>query len=336
VKLSVVKILKFLAKFLVLIFTTLFLIEICYRFNVINFYKAENLALNSKQDLENSNIDIMVFGDSFSATSKEINYVDMLRKNTTKPSVLNFSVPGIGIRQVNTFASSKIKKHNPKVILYQVYVGNDLIDVNHIWSLEKFSMSRNLYWEASDYFLSLSYLNHKATIFRPRINSRTYTMAEDSFVVDYYDARTRRFLNFNPSFFNDMVMLKKPFNERYEEWLSHMNYFLETIPKDIKVYVLWIPHCTQVNDHYSDNFKKLGSSFDDKPKVQQSEYPYFSNAKKDLEVYKNVTQLNPLEFFQTRDSITSRLYFENDPHINYTGNKVLNDFLQTKMFPNAN
>ena len=335
-KLPVVKFFRFSANFFGILLITLVLLELCYRYHVVNFYKTENLALNTKQDLENNNIDLMVFGDSFSATSKAINYVDMLRNNAKKTSILNFSVPGIGIRQVNTFASSKIKKHNPKVILYQVYVGNDLIDVDHLWSLEKFSVSRNLYWEASDYFLSLSYLNHKSTVFKPRINSRTFTMAKDSFYVDFYDIRTKRFLNYKSSFFNDTFMLKEPFKSRYDDWLTYMHKFLETIPKDIKVYIVWIPHCTQVNEHYIDNFNTLGATFNDLNKIQQSNsYPFFTSAKKDLSPYKNVILLNPLEIFQFKDTLNSRLYFENDPHINYKGNKILYEFLKTQIFPYA-
>ncbi|QHI38105.1 hypothetical protein IMCC3317_34910 [Kordia antarctica] len=325
------KIKKFFINTAIVVVVTFVLFEVLYRYSVIDFYKAETAHLNTETDLANTSVDFLVFGDSFSATAKEINYIDKLREKNPKASFVNVSVPGIGVRQVNTFAKAKIKKHQPKAIIYQIYVGNDLVDVNHLWSWEKFSVARNLYWEASDHFLSLSYLNHKATVFSPRVNSRTHTMATDDFSIDFYDERTKRFLNFDRSFFNNTLLLKEPFKARYDVWLGYMQTFLETIPKDIPVYLVWIPHCSQVNDYYLNNLNQLGATFDDKTTVQQLNYPFFAQAKKDLKAFTNVTQLNPLETFQANDTENYRLYFANDPHINDNGNVVLRDFLQTEI-----
>ncbi|MBC8757570.1 hypothetical protein H2O64_23080 [Kordia sp. YSTF-M3] len=315
----------------IIVLVTFVLFEILYRNSVIDFYKAETSHLNNVADLEKPSVDYLVFGDSFSATAADMNYIDKLKRNNPNKSFVNVSVPGIGIRQVNTFAKAKIKKHQPKAIIYQVYVGNDLTDVNHLWSWEKFSIARNLYWEASDYFLSLSYLNHKATVFSPRVNSRTHTMATDIFSIDYYDQRTKRFLSFDRSFFNNTLMLKVPFKERYDAWLEYMKTFLETVSKDIPVYIVWIPHCSQVNDFYANNLNQLGANFEDKMTIQQTDYPFFAQAKKDLKAFTNVTQLNPLETFQANDNASHRLYFSNDPHINTNGNVVLSDFLQSEI-----
>jgi hypothetical protein len=273
----------------------------------------------------------LVFGDSFSATAKEINYIDKLKQKNPAASFVNVSVPGIGIRQVNTFAKEKIKQHQPKAIIYQIYVGNDLIDVNHLWSLDRFSLARNLYWEASDHFLSLSYLNHKASMFSPRVNSRTYTMATDEFKIEYYDQRTKRFLQFDNAYIETMLTLQSPFKKRYEAWLEYMHTFLATVPEEIPVYLVWIPHCTQVNSYYMNNIKALGATFTNADRIQQNMYPFFAQATKDLKAYTNVIQLNPLTTFQANDSETNRLYFANDPHINDKGNKVLSDFLQLKL-----
>ncbi|WP_298508334.1 hypothetical protein [uncultured Kordia sp.] len=325
------KIKKFLINFTIIMVLSFLLFEVLYRYSVIDFYKAETSHLNSEADLANTSVDFLVFGDSFSATAKEINYIDKLRANNPNTSFVNVSVPGIGIRQVNTFASSKIKKHNPKAIMYQIYVGNDLTDVDHLWSWEKFSITRNLYWAVSDCFLSLSYLNHKASMFSPRVNSRTYTMATDVFSEEYYDQRTKRFLNFDAGYFNNTLMLKDPFASRYDAWLAEMHHFLETIPKDIPVYLVWIPHCSQVNSYYMSNLNRLGATFEDEVAIQQSEYPFFAKATKDLNAYTNVIQVNPLSVFQVNDTFDHRLYFANDPHINDQGNVVLSDFLQSEL-----
>jgi hypothetical protein len=310
---------------------SLLLFEVLYRYSVIDFYKAETAHLNSEADLASTSVDFLVFGDSFSATAKEINYIEKLRVNNPEATFVNMSVPGIGIRQVNTFASSKIKQYNPKAIIYQIYVGNDLIDVNHLWSWEKFSIIRNLYWEVTDYFLSLSYINHKLSVFSPRINSRSITMRTDEFRPEYYDQRTIRFLNFDTSYLTNTLLLKEPFTSRYTTWLEEMQTFMETIPEEIPVYLVWIPHCSQVNGYYMNNLKSLGATFEDEVAIQQSAYPFFARAAKDLEAYKNIIQLNPLPIFQVNDTSDRRLYFANDPHINDNGNVVLSDFLQSEL-----
>ncbi len=325
------KIKKYFINASIIVLVTFVLFEILYRNSVIDFYKAETSHLNSTVDLEKSSVDFLVFGDSFSATAKEINYIEKLKQNNPNSSFVNVSVPGIGIRQVNTFAKAKIKQHQPKAIIYQIYVGNDLTDVDHLWSWEKFSIARNLYWAASDLFLSISYLNHKAAVFSPRVNSRTYTMATDEFSVDYYDQRTKRFLNFDRSYFAKTLQLEEPFKVRYNAWLSHMQTFLETIPEDVPVYLVWIPHCSQVNTYYMNNLKELGAIFDEETITYQLDYPFFAQAKKDLKAYTNVIQLNPLMSFQANDSSNNRLYFANDPHINNNGNVVLSDFLQSEI-----
>lgn len=327
---------KFLAKIKKLLFQivligliSLLLFEVLYRNGVIDFYKSELKALNTEETLSKKTVDFLVFGDSFSATAKEINYIDKLRNAYPDKSFVNASIPGIGIRQVNTFAGHRIKQYEPKAIIYQIYVGNDLIDVDHLWSTEKFSLTRNLYWEASDYFLGLSYLNHKASVFRSRVNSRSYTMATDEFSVAYYDQRTKRFLNFDRSYLTKILQLKTPFLERYNEWLNQMHVFLKSVPEEVPVYLVWIPHCSQVSEYYQNNLQHLGAVFNATSTIQQTAYPFFTEAKKDLKMYTNVTFLNPLSAFQQHDNSENRLYFANDPHTNDYGNIVLSNFLQS-------
>ena len=111
------KIKKFFINALVIGLISLVLFEILYRNSIIDFYQSETSHLNAESDLEKDTIDFLVFGDSFSATAKEINYIDKLKQNNPSTSFVNVSVPGIGIRQVNTFAKEKIKQHQPKAII---------------------------------------------------------------------------------------------------------------------------------------------------------------------------------------------------------------------------
>ena len=87
---------------------TFLLFEVAYRYGVIDFYKAEIKVLNPNNSIESTSVDYLVFGDSFSTPTG--NYVDRLRSKHTEKSFLNLSIPGTGIKQVNTFAKKKINK----------------------------------------------------------------------------------------------------------------------------------------------------------------------------------------------------------------------------------
>ncbi|WAC03798.1 hypothetical protein N7U66_10465 [Lacinutrix neustonica] len=150
----------------------------------------------------------------------------------------------------------------------------------------------------------------------------------DEFTSDFYDIRTKRFLKSDTNYLDYTIRLEGDFKKRYGSWLVHMNAFLDAVPADVPVYILWIPHQAQVNDYYYENMKKLGAMFNSKTAIQQYDYPFFSEATKDLSGYRNVKHLNPLTFFQTKDSLNSRLYFVNDPHINYRGNLMLSTYLK--------
>ena len=94
----------------IIISCTLLLFEVVYRYGVIDFYKAEIHALNPIENIESDTVDVLVFGDSFSAS--EDNYVDQLREKHKELTFLNLGIPGTGIKQVNTFARKKIRKYS--------------------------------------------------------------------------------------------------------------------------------------------------------------------------------------------------------------------------------
>ncbi|WP_156112468.1 SGNH/GDSL hydrolase family protein [Lacinutrix jangbogonensis] len=321
------KIIRYFINVVIVLFITLLGFELCYRFSVIDFYASEKNGLNTSVDLKNDSIDVLVFGDSFSATAPEINYLDKIRNQNKKRSIINLSIPGTGIKQANTFAKKQIKKYNPKVVIYQVYVGNDLLDVNHLFDLENVSILRNLYWELSDHFLSLSYLNHKATVFKPRINSRAVTMPMKDFSKQFYNDKTKLLFNIDASYVEKAVSLTENFSKRYTAWVSEMEDFLNVIPEETKVYIVWIPNCAQVNDYYLQNMETLGANFNSKESFKQENYSFYFQATQDLSLFKNVKHLNVLPQLRMKDHIDYRTYFANDPHINNNGNVVLSNYL---------
>ncbi len=174
-------------------------------------------------------------------------------------------------------------------------------------------------------------MNRKLAVLNVSKEIRLEGMLKDDFSTDLYDIRTNRFIYGNTSYIENTLTLQTPFGNRYETWLKHIQRFLATVPNDVTVYFLWIPHCAQVNDYYLQNMKSLGAEFKDEELIQKSVYPFFNAAKKDLKAYTNVRHLNPLEYFRMHDTIDNRIYFLNDPHLNYYGNEVLSEFLEQQL-----
>lgn len=303
--------------------------ECAYQFSVIDFYKAELIYLNNVEDLGSNKIDFLVFGDSFSADKN--NYINILKKERTECSFINTSIPGTGIKQVNTFAKKKIEKYNPKNIIYQVYVGNDLLDIKHLSNWEKISVLRNLYWKVTDYFESGIYLNQKLKGFGKHDARDTNTLNK-KFSIELYNARQKLLFNTDFNYLERTVFLENDFKERYYIWKKELLKFLNSIPKTSNVFIMFIPHCSQVNSLYLENMEKLGAKFDNRISFQEIAYPFFDFCTKDFKKFENVVFLNPLPFLRKQDSVNNRLYYQNDPHLNQNGHKELANYLNLKIF----
>ena len=307
------------------------LFELSYRFSIIDFYKAEFTYLNDADSIRSESVDYLVFGDSFSIA--ENNYIDFLRKSSDK-SFMNSSVSGIGIRQVNTFLNRRLKRYTPKNIIYQVYIGNDLTDVDHLTNYSKLSLIRNLYWDVSDIILSSSYINAKMGGFNPNKEQNNHRIVRESFSVNDYSSRSKLYLLSDSDYLYKSVTIRDGFEERYSIWIREVREFIEEISEETSVQIVFIPHCTQVNSFYYDNFKQIGATFSNVDEFNRTEYGFFKKASLDLKSYKNVSLINPLERFRKSDSINNRLYYMNDPHLNELGQKVLGNYLKEQLLSN--
>lgn len=324
------KTIKKLAKTLfslgLLFFLTISLFELVFRFYLIDFYKNTFIALNGQEILKTKKVDFLIFGDSFSALKN--GYVDHLKSTFPDKTFINLSVPGIGIKQVNGYAENKIKTYNPDVIIYQVYVGNDLLDIKNLSNWSELSFSRNLYWQFSNYYLSLRYLNQSMSIFRQNLSVKELNL-DKQFSNELYNKRELMFFKADQQFLENTITLKADFKQRYNQWKNALNDFLENIPKDKKVYIVFVPHCAQVNEFYFDNMLKIGAAFSSQNEIINANYSFFENAKNDFKNYKNVNFFNPINYLQEKDKENYRLYYQNDPHFNKNGQQELANYIST-------
>lgn len=308
---------------------TLLLFEAAYRYGIIDFYKAEIEALNPQANIERDTVDYLIFGDSFSTPIN--NYVDKLRKKYPETSFLNLSISGTGIKQVNTFAKKKIKRYKPKHIIYQVYIGNDLLDVHHLSNWSDLSLARSVYWKTTDYMWSGVYINQKLRVFSAnQVNIQK--LEKDLFSIPKYTKRQRMLFRADAQYLDKTITLRDDFVHRYDSWKEEIQSFLDVIPSDVKVSIVFIPHCAQIGDSYYNNMISLGAQFDTKNELQNKEYAFYTKASTDFEIFDNVSFYNPIQYLKQKDTLTYRLYYANDPHFNDRGQTALYEFLDQTIF----
>lgn len=307
-----------------------FLFELSYRFSIIDFYKSEFQWLNRDVTLTKE-VDYLAFGDSFSAAKH--NYLDFFKTSTNK-TLINSSVPGIGIKQVNTFVNRRLDKYSPKNVIYQVYVGNDLTDVDHLTNFKELSVIRNLYWSMSNKILSISYINQKLGSFKSNDNQKEMSTLNTPFTIKNYNSRSKIFFKSDSTYLYKAVLLEDDFRKRYSIWIDEVHDFINEISEEINIYIVFIPHCAQLNSYYQNNMIQLGATFLEKDKFNMINYPFFRKASLDLEKYKNVYLLNPLQTFKKEDTLNNRLYYLDDPHLNDNGHRVLGRYLKKQLLLN--
>lgn len=313
--------------FILILLLTLTLFEIVYRFYMIDFYRNAFQALNTKSELSLKKVDYAVFGDSFSAFPN--GFVQQLKNKDTTKSFVNFSVSGIGIKQTNLFVKEKINKYEPDTIIYQVYVGNDLIDIENLKNWEALSFQRNIYWKFSDVYLSLRYLNQNFAFLKQTKNLETDF--KSSFDLNKYNYREKLLVKANPYYIGNSISITNDFEKRYQIWKEELEVFLNSVSNGRKVYIIFIPHKVQLNSFYLETMVKIGAKFSNRQQIFAAEYPFLKKAKTDFKNYKNVMFLNPLSYFREMDKAENRLYFENDEHLSEFGQQVLTNYLSEEI-----
>lgn len=319
---------KYVANVFIIALITLLLFELCYRYHVIDFYHAPWVALNPTEN-NSPEADLLVFGDSFSA--KTDGYINLLRKRFPNKKIWNAAVSGIGIKQVNLFAAERIEQTKPKAILYQVYVGNDLLDVKNLTNWNKLSFTRNLYWAASDAFTSLRYLNQQLVVFRK--DHRMIPAGLDKpFAIEQYDKRSLMFTQADEAYLFKTVTITDDFLTRYHTWKKEMDQFIKTIPSGTTLYISFIPHCAQLNTYYLNNQLVMGNAVADTSVFFQEQYPFIKQAIHDFKNDSAIVFFNPLAALRKADTEAYRLYYENDPHFNKNGHRAFADYLTNALF----
>jgi hypothetical protein len=297
------------------------LLELIYRYQLIEFYNPELRGLNPRLSQELPKGNVLVFGDSFSAHPES--WVKYLREAYPQYNFINASVPGSGILQHELFFRKRLREFMPVAIIYQFYNGNDFLDIRHPVNFKTLSLSRNLYWILSEKLLISQYINKRLANLKP--HTQTIMELHDvSYSKFKYNKRTVKYFTGDPWYLSGSIMLADNKTDIYKQWRDKFVALQHEVPDSVPVYLLVIPHCAQVHDVYQSRMKELGGYFD--PDIMAQDYPLIKQLGLDL---KHVGIIDPLPFFQELESEGIQLYYSNDPHLNNTGQKYLGKYMVT-------
>src|SRR5688572_1971424 len=253
--------------FLYLFVLVLILMEVAYRFQIIDFYRAELNALNREQDSGkiSGKKTMLVCGASFTVQTNS--WLDQLRANLPDCRIINSAITGTSIVEASYVAPGRIKAFDPDVFIYQIYVGNDLLGINHQLNWKNWSAARNVYWLLSDRIHFLRYLNYKMgqvnwMIGETKDPVNSEELANEKFEMQRYRRREKIYAQGDPYLISNCVLLKNGRDKDLEDLLSLLSRTISELKPECQVYLLIVPHKAQINQFYLDNMKDLGFSFD--------------------------------------------------------------------------
>lgn len=334
---------KLLKRGFYLIFLLLFVLlafEIIYRNQWIDTWQPELTYFNTPEELTDSSHKptLLVLGDSYSAGN--YTYAWHLKSLLPEWRVINSAVSGTGIIQTNYLAPGRIQRFQPKIVLYQIYLGNDLLDISYPVNWKTVSLPKNLYWKTAEHLRGLAFLNYRlGQMFRSRAfekdpNTKAFYDPAETFDPDRYSPREKELIHANPAYLEQCLNLEGSRQKDGQSLISGLEELSRSCDQaGAKLMLLIIPHPAQIpNSSQFNNFRQLGGTLEPAAgyslphsKLAQSITDHFA-AESGVEVI----DASP---FLTQKSIEFPVYFANDPHLNPPGQQALAKFLLPYLHP---
>jgi hypothetical protein len=335
---AVKKLLTFIRYLLLTLLASLSAFEGLYRWQVVDSYLPELRAFNPPEDLfEGGRRTVLVMGDSFTAGTG--NYADILRQAFPRVRVVNGGVSGTGVIQAEFMARKRFHTFRPSIFIYQIYVGNDLVDIRYPVNWAELAFGRNFYWLIANQLRSISYVNYRLGQIveaspreqrhTPGSESRTGSAASttDSFSVERYDERVKLYLKADPSLVEDSILLKGRRRTDYETFLEALRRLVAYCTLgQCRAYLLVIPHVSQVDERYLSYMKQLGATFADPNWLRAPQYPFLTGIQSTFQTWSHVNVLNPLPILREINRETP-IYFADNEHLNPVGQATIAEFL---------
>ena len=304
--------------------------EVAYRFQIIDFYRVELNALNPQNNAKTTGKKtVLVFGDSFTVQTNS--WLNQLRIDSPHYRIINSAITGTSIVEASYIAPGRIKDFDPDILIYQVYVGNDLLGITHHLNWKQWSITRNIYWWLSDRIHFLSFLNYRMGQMNWKIHDVNTQIqseelpGEEKFDLERYRQREKIYALGDPYLISNSVLLKNERDKDLDKLLSSLRNTISQLKPECQVYLLIIPHKAQINEFYLNSMKDVGFMFDSRFEVGKEDYPFVEKLKDYFGATGNVVIINPLQHLAQRDSVSTRVYFLNDEHLSDEGQLIVKE-----------
>jgi hypothetical protein len=267
-------------------------------------------------------------GDSFTAGNSS--YPNILRNMLPNYRIINSGIPGSGIIQASIIAKRRIEEFKPNIFIYQIYVGNDLLDISYPLNWKRLSFMRNMYWFASNHIRIISFLNYRLGQLSVSNNESyqeyTHKQYEENeiFSIDRFTKREIIYNIADDKLVENSILLKGSRIDDFKLLFSKLEKLFKFLPAYSKKFIVLIPHASQVNVEYLNRTIETKAKFSDLDKIFEEEYPF---AKKLTVLFPEINVLNPLPLFKNAEANGVRVYYANDGHLNTNGQKILADFI---------
>jgi hypothetical protein len=303
----------------------LLLVEAVYRFQWADFYRTEWQLLNeSVAGAGTGKSAWLIAGDSFTADPES--YAARVRDSLGSGCrVYNAAVPGTGPRQARCFLPGRIREILPEVFVYQLYVGNDLLDARHPAGGPGLNWGRRAYWWLSDRLLWLGWLNYKAGRWRSA-PANTADVSDETFSPESYNAREKLILRAEPSLLAESAGVTGERGREMAELSAHVAEILDALPDSARKIVLVVPHAAQVTPEYRRCAEAIGAVFPVEKAWFAQGNPFAQYLEKTL-APGGTRVLDALPALRAAEERGIRCYYANDPHLTPDGQAVLADFL---------
>ena len=322
----------------------LLVLEWCYRAQLIDMYRPELHTFNPPQVLAHDDRPtLLVMGDSF--TAGRTSYAGILQDTLQEWRVVNAAVSGTGVLQALYMAPQRFAQFHPSILLYQVYVGNDLFDIRYPTNWRTISLGRNVYWFLANHFRVIGYLNYRLRQVKETLTSRqdhvlslsgtavAASAAADTgaFSVEHYDTRVKLYVRAEPSLIEDSILVQGKRQHDYAIFLESLAQLLTYCkPEVCRAYILVIPHICQVDGAYLTYMRQLGAHFTNPAVLDFPEYPFLVHLRERFTTWRNVHIVNPLTRLREVQA-QQAVYHANDEHLSPAGQQEIAALLRQQL-----
>jgi hypothetical protein len=306
-------------------------LEWVYRAQLVDTYAAELRASNRPEDLvDDGRPTVLAMGDSF--TAGRASYAGILQDRLRRWRVVNAGIGGTGVLQALYVAPERFARFRPKILVYQIYVGNDLFDLRYPVNWRAIPPTRNAYWLLANHLRVAGWMNYRLGQLGGTLATAHADADRDApFALDRYDPRVRTYLRAEPALFEDSVLVRGARAADYEILLAKLDELVARCgPDACSAALLVIPHVSQVEDAWVARMRALGASLDGPPPEWTADYPFVRRLREHFASRPGVRVLDPLPALRTA-ARTGPVYFGSDEHLNAQGQAVVAAFVAAQL-----